>query len=403
MGTRGRFALVAFTGQLAFAAVAFLGSVVTARLLGPSAKGELTAWTLGTTTGALALAGPIPVGLGRGYLRGDRAGVVRAATLHGFLATVVVIVISGGLIALEVDAVPVLFCVLLAIPCTLVVQDLLVTLQAAKRAWLFQVIRLVSAAVFSLGALLLLLLRPSVRLDAAYALWGIAALLSLVVAIVIGIASLGRGRARSLREFASLGRGSYLAGLLDWLTVRVHQYFVLLIAGSYSLGIYSVAVNWAEVVQYAGYSMGQALFEEERTLDSTAVRRILARSAVILIVFSACVGIAGVLLVEVLFGQPFAAAKWPLLLFMPGTVARSLAYAGGQILLARGQGPRLSRISIVVLAFGALTWTVMTATLGVEGTAAATTLTYGLQFWLTWRALSVRLSPPSASHTSGEQ
>src|SRR4051812_45732336 len=87
--TRRSYALKALAGQAAFAGLAFVGSVLTARLLGPAAKGELTAWTLTVAVGGLVLAGSIPTGLARAFLHGDRTRL--RGTMHRhFVATVAI-------------------------------------------------------------------------------------------------------------------------------------------------------------------------------------------------------------------------------------------------------------------------------------------------------------------------
>src|SRR5215211_4478884 len=72
LGPRSRYAVASFAGQLGFALLFFAASVLAARLLGPAGKGEYTAWTLASVVVALALAGSIPVGLGRAYLGSER-------------------------------------------------------------------------------------------------------------------------------------------------------------------------------------------------------------------------------------------------------------------------------------------------------------------------------------------
>ena len=85
LGPRSRYALAATAGQFAFAAVAFIGSVLAARLLGPEGKGEYTAWTLGTVTAALALGGSVAVGLGRAYLHGALSAFLCESETRGGL------------------------------------------------------------------------------------------------------------------------------------------------------------------------------------------------------------------------------------------------------------------------------------------------------------------------------
>src|SRR5215211_7931685 len=134
LGRRSRYALALFAGQLVFALLLFAASVLAARLLGPAGKGEYTAWTLATMVVALALAGSIPVGLGRAYLGSERVALVRTALRHGAVALGVMVVAVTPAILLGVNEVALVACILVAVPATVASNDLLVVMQAAKRA-----------------------------------------------------------------------------------------------------------------------------------------------------------------------------------------------------------------------------------------------------------------------------
>jgi antigen flippase len=388
LGPRSRFALTSLAGQVVFALLFFAASVIAARLLGPAGKGEYTAWTLGSVTLAIALAGSIPIGVGRAYLRSERTALLPIALRHGALALGATALGVAPALLFGVDVAALVFCILIAVPATVATNDLLVVMQAAKRAWSLQGIRVVSAAIVAGGMLVLLIASPEDPLDIAFGLWAAAAVASASTAALITYRYLGtRPKPGPLRAFARAGGRSYLANLIDFLLLRVDQFIVIAISGPVGLGLYSVAVNWSEICWYVGAASGQAVFEDERTLGHDAARRILIRTAWILGLIALAVASAGYVLIAPIFGEAFEPARWVLLLMAPGVVAKGLAFVGGQILLARGSGWVLSRIMIGTLVIGLPSWAGLTYVFGIEGAAAATTAVYLIQKVLTLRAL----------------
>jgi O-antigen/teichoic acid export membrane protein len=165
----------------------------------------------------------------------------------------------------------------------------------------------------------------------------------------------------------------------SWAIRRLDQFVVAAIAGVPALGLYSAAVNLSEETEYAGIAIGQASFESERTLDDAAAKRILRMSALLLGAISVAVTVAGFFLIGPIFGDEFAEARWVLVLLAPGLVLRGPAIAGGQMMLARGQGRLLSRFMVVSVLFGLVVWSAGTLAWGINGAAFASSLVYVLQ------------------------
>jgi antigen flippase len=388
LGSRSRYALASLAGQLVFALLFFGASVLAARLLGPTGKGEYTAWTLGSVILAVALAGSIPTGLGRAYLQSERAALLPIAVRHGALTLGVVALGIIPAILLGVNSAALVFCILIAVPATVVVNDILVVMQAAKRPWSYQAIRIATAGIVVAGMTGLVITSPENPLDIAFGVWAVAALASGLAAALIAYRHLGARRRRgTLRTFGRLGGRSYFANLIDFLLFRVDQLIVVAIAGPLGLGLYSVAVNWSEICGYVGASIGQAAFEDQRTLGRDAARRILYRASWILSLMTIAVAFAGFVLITPIFGEQFEEARWALLLLAPGVVAKGLAYTGVQILQARGAGWVVSRIMMMTLVVGLPAWAGLTYVAGIEGAAGATTGVYLMQMLLTLRAL----------------
>ena len=385
--SRRRYALKAFIGQVAFSGIAFVGSVLSARLLGPSGKGALTAWLLVANFGALVLSGTIPTGLGRDFLAGEHRRVLPVTVAHGaaaFAASLLVAVPAAGA---GLDPITLGLLVVVTVPAGVVVQDLLVVLQAAKRPLLHHGLRIIGAFAFTAGLAGLYLHPVDDAFTAAAAFYALGAAASAVAAVVLARRRFGGGPRRSLRELSRLGRGSWTATLLDFALLRSDQWVVAALAGPGSLGLYSVAVNWAELGQYVGHSIGQALFEDERTLSRASARRILRTTGIYVTLLATLIAGAGFVLLGPIFGPEFESAKWALLFLTPGIPARTVGYAGAQMLLAQGRGTAVARITFLSVAVALALWTSGTFLFGISGAALASSLAYITQMLLIRRQL----------------
>jgi O-antigen/teichoic acid export membrane protein len=389
LGPRGRYATVSFFGYVAFAVVAFAGSVIAARLLGPSGKGEYTAWSTATTIGSLLLAGSLPVGLARAYLDSRRSLLLPAVLRHGAVALGIVGVCTVPALVAGVDAIPLITCILIAIPAGVIMTDALWLMQAAKRAGALNAIRIVNAGIYTGGIGLVAYVGASNQLDLAFGFWAAGSVGAALLSAALIFRNHGIGRGGRLRTFARRGRGAYGGLVIDKLLLRLDQLVVVALAGPFSLGVYSVAVNWSEISQYVGHSIGHAVFESQSTLGDSDVSRIRRRSWVLLSAVSLAVAVSGFFLIGPIFGDAFEEAKWVMLILVPGVIARGLGYTSGQILFARGQGRRVSRTLALALGAGLVTWPVCTHLFGIEGTAAASSGVYVLQMFLIHRELSV--------------
>jgi O-antigen/teichoic acid export membrane protein len=387
LGPRSRYALLSFGGQGVVYLATFVTALIIARVLGPEGKGEYTAWTLVTLFASLLLAGPISTGLGRAYLRDERDTIAANALAHGALALAGALALGAVALALGFDPLLVVTFIVVAVPANVIVLDLLVVFQAAKTPLRYQGVRALKAVVIAAGLGLVVLFAREETREWAFALWAAGTVAGATVALWMVGRIYGRRRGSRLREVGRLGRGSTTTNVVDWMLLRVDQFIVVGIAGSFQLGIYSVAVNFAEVALYAGQSVGLGLFEDERTLSRADTGRLLRKVMAVAVAITVGVVVAGLLLVEPLFGSAFADARLPLLLLAPGIAARGVAFAGAQILLARGQGGPLGRLMGAILVVALAATALGTVLYGIEGAAAASSLAYVLQGALVVRLL----------------
>ena len=109
-------------------------------------------------------------------------------------------------------------------------------------------------------------------------------------------------------------------------------------------------MNFSEVGQYLGNSIGQALFEDERTLAASSAGRLFRLTAL---------AVGGLCL-----------------------VVGAVGWAASQMLFARGGGPDVARVTLQTFAVALPMWVVGALVWDVNGVAAASAVTYGVQMVL---------------------
>jgi O-antigen/teichoic acid export membrane protein len=385
LGPRSRFAIAAFAGQAAFATIAFVGSVASARILGPAGKGTLSAWTVASTLVALVLSGAYPNGFARAYLLGRRETVIPTAAVHA--AAVSVICVLGAVVAAVAGADPVglLLFIVIAAPVSVFTNDLLVLLTAAKRPWIYHLPRIASGALFTVGVLIVFLAGHGDRHVVVWVLFAASAVVAAALYFILCARLIGLSRRTELAEMWRRGRGSWGASVADFLLLRCDQLILVLLVGPTALGVYAVSVNFSEVGQYLGNSIGQALFEDEQTLSSSASRRIFRLTAQAVGGLCVIVGVIAWFTVDPLFGDGFVGARTALLLLLPGIVARGVAWTASQMLFAREAGRDVARVVAITFVIAVPMWVVGALVAGVNGIAAASAAAYGVQMILVVR------------------
>ena len=102
---------------------------------------------------------------------------------------------------------------------------------------------------------------------------------------------------------------------------------------------------------------------------------------------STLVVLAGLVLIEPIFGAAFDDALTPLLLLARGMVRARRGYTASQMLLGRGEGRAASRVMLATLMYGLACWVPATWLWGIEGAALGTSIAYLLQAILTRAAI----------------
>jgi O-antigen/teichoic acid export membrane protein len=268
MATRKSFTATAaatFGTNIAVAVVSLLNVLVTARTLGPDGRGELALLTtIAILTASLSAFGLYEANANMGgrepELRGPLAAnsLVLALALGGVAAAAVAALVAvfpaiGG------GTDPALQALALAVIPVLILQSSLITLIQSQygfgvtnAAWLLA--PLTNLALNGTLAVLGLL-----TVGSAVVVWIVGQLVATALLVwhaVRGLPGVPRPDRRLARDMLSFGTRTHLGRVMTMGNYRLDQWFVGAIAGQRELGLYSVAVAWAEALFYLPTALG---------------------------------------------------------------------------------------------------------------------------------------------------
>jgi O-antigen/teichoic acid export membrane protein len=244
-----------FSTQVA-AAVLSLGNVlIVARGLGPSGRGDvvflITIAILSSQFASLSISESISIFAGR--RPGQRpalAGnaVVLAATL-GLAAVGVLVLLMIGFPGISPPVGPGLKALALAVVAPLILQEYLSRLAMAEYRFAIANVSFIVPAVVQIVLNALLYATGDLTVATAMLAWVAGWLVSLAVLLWgVGVrgAGFGRPNARLGSRMIAFGLKAHGSRSLTWGNFRLDQWLVGALAGTRELGLYSVAVAWAE-------------------------------------------------------------------------------------------------------------------------------------------------------------
>lgn len=384
-----------------FTVAAYMATtILTARVLGPSGRGELTLLTTISTL-AVTLSG-LGLGAAAAYLmaRGDlpRPVVLANSIVLGFLLGAVVV--AGGYIAVvfghvKLRGVPQtdLLIVLLMIPFTLVLTNIQAAFQGLQR---FLEYNLISVAQATLPFLLIGLAFLVFSTDVREAIIGTVASPVILAALFLLIAGGAIGlRWRLDRSFTraafSYGMRAYLANVLGLLGYRLDVFVVNHDRGNTAVGLYGIAVGIAERLWMPSQAVSTALFPRIAEERDENVRRgitpLVARNTFWLTALLALpLYLLSGAIVNLLFGSAFAHSAVALQAILPGIVAFSAARVLSSDLTGRGRPGLMSILTGVSVAVNFGLNLILVPRYGIVGASLASTFSYSLLLLLTLAA-----------------
>lgn len=379
------------------AALAVVGTtILTARVLGPSGRGQFSIATLlatvALTLGSSGLGAALTYHTARGE-RSKKAALGAAVTLGLVCGTIVVVVgycvIGIGQVTLRGVPEADLLIGLLIVPGAFVVTGLQSVYLGLQRFREFNALTIAQSAL------------PLALVSIAFALGGgvriaIAALAAspsaLTVWLVVRAARTMRLRWRLDRAYVrmlfSYGLRVVPANVLGLLGYRLDVFILDSYRGTTAVGLYGAGVVIAEGLWMPSQAVSIALFPRiagesdestRRAITPRVARNTLWLTAALALVLFLVSGP----LVKLMYSSSFAASAGALRALLPGIVAFSAARVLGNDLAARGRPLTNSVIAAISVAANIALNLVLIPRYGIDGAAWASSASYSVLFALT--------------------
>lgn len=380
-------------------ALTFGAAIIVARVLGPGGKGTfqlvVLTHTLLATLGNLGLASANSYLIAKGQYSFAEVGR-HAAWLGVGVGVGIFLLTAAGVRLVPTSLVPAeqRIYVLLAgalVPFALLTQFLNGALQGAGQIIWLNALTLAQALIYAAGTVVLLLIWP-LAVPGALAAFSLSTIFTGLLAALVTWRMAKHGTQLSsapsgwnsalVRRASGFGIRAYLASVVSFLNLRSDQFLLGYLAGTASVGQYSIAVTVAELILFFPRALSTALLpritgarpEDAGHMAASACRHTLGATLVGL------VGLAPfALLIPTIFGEQYRPAVAPCLLLAPGVAAFTLApvlstYFSGQL----GRPMISSSLSAFSLTIDlALVW-ILVPFLGVQGAALASAGAYGV-------------------------
>jgi len=384
--------------QIASYALNFCAGIIIARSLGPAGKGTLSLVVLSNVL--LLTASNLGLAAACSYMIARRGFSLGEVGRHAVLAGLGLGLITFSLTAVVVNFLPVTLVnpsqrvyVMLAaglVPLALMTQYLNGALMGAGQIIWLNGLTLAQAAINVTG-LVLFLLVLRLGLPGGLSAWTVTVVSTCLLTVAVTFWRARRlGRRSAVRttrwnralaaEGIRYGIRAYPAGVVSFLNLRSDQFLLGYLAGTASVGIYSVAVTVAELLLFFPRSLATALMPRITGADSVSAKH-MAASACRHTVGGALVSAVALvpigLLIPVLFGEAYRPSVVPFFLLLPGLGAYALApvlstYFSGQL----GRPIVTSLFAGMSLVLDVVLVWALVPRLGVSGAALASTLAY---------------------------
>ncbi|HEX2951018.1 MAG TPA: oligosaccharide flippase family protein [Armatimonadota bacterium] len=379
-----------FAGQGGLLLLGTLSSILAARLLGPTGKGQLVTATI--AAGVLGLL--TELGLRAAVIRVVAAGratwkegLATMMVLYGSLCVIVLPLANEFFVLFHQRLFPhiplyVLQIALAGIPIGLIEGSLTSTLighqhmPEVSAVWVMEKM----GVIFGLVVLVLVLgfgVTGAVVAQLAGVIIGITIALGLLSRLPGGVARIRFDLVGELLRFGSVWYGRNLATSLNY---RLDALLVFHFQGGFAAGLYAVAVSIAELLQYLPNTIDSVLFPNVSRGEAIAIEVRTAR----LSRFTVFVTVIGILLIALFgypviylfFGPSFTGGFPALLLLLPGMLALAQSKIIFSELLGRGYAKYPAIASWVALIATVTLDFLLIPTWGIIGAALASTVAY---------------------------
>ena len=358
--------------------------LITARLLGPAGRGELTAMILwpGFVAGLFTLGLQPAITYSLAARRGDPPCLKLVALLLTFCTGL--LAAGFGVLAVPIwlkgyspDVVVFAQWAMLLAPVTLLMQSVNAILVAKGEFRLYNRNKYVPPLISLIALTLLASCGHLSPFSAGLAVLGPP--LPLLVANLVWIVSTDRPRfsdpARSFRELLSYGLRSYGIHLATALTKEVDRVVLVTLVSPTALGLYVVAKSLAEPARMLPNAIVTVLFPEASRKTTTEAVALLARaswaSTTITCIVALGLAVVAPTLLVLLYGEEFAPAIGPFRILLISAVVAGLEWILAQALMSSGRPGLVTIMRFLSLLVSVGCILLLVPVLGVSGAALA--------------------------------
>jgi O-antigen/teichoic acid export membrane protein len=184
------------------------------------------------------------------------------------------------------------------------------------------------------------------------------------------------------RDQVRYGFQAHLGNIAQRMNLQMSTLILSSLAGAGAVGLFSVAVNMAQVLWYIPDSVGRILFPRVASSsreDANRVTALACRNTILLtLVASLALFLLGRRIILLLYTESFIDSVRPLFLLLPGIVALSISKVLTKYLSGIGKPYYNSTASILAFVANVPIMYLLVRSHGVGGAAAATSIVYGL-------------------------
>lgn len=191
----------------------------------------------------------------------------------------------------------------------------------------------------------------------------------------------GRPSGTLLGEELRFGGRAVVGTLAERLQFRADAFIVNALAGVRATGVYSVTSGLAETLWYIPNALGVVMFSRavDPNADAGRTAAVLTRTTLaVSLVLAIPAALLGPRFVRFVYGASFADAGVALRLIIPGVVAYSVVAILSRYLTGRGRPGTGTLVLLLGLGTNIAANLVLVPRFGINGAAAASSLSYGL-------------------------
>ena len=385
---------------------------VTARVLGPAQRGELSFLVLVPST--LTVIGSLGVEYGTYYLWHQEQGRLRSRLLG---AGAVVVSISGlffaGVGFLVVSwfepRTGVLSALLVALGTPLTITNAILTmaLMANRRVVAYNVSRLVGPMTYTI-AITMLWVTGVLGVKNAFLAWFGSVLLTVTTDLAL-VARMGsvipRWEIRTARRSIGYGLRSYVGTVAQYGTLQLDQGLLVVLAGNGALGLYYAAVSVGQVVLYLANNIASAMMGQLGGRSRVQQRRLavvaMSATAIGTAVTVALLMFLGGPVITLVLGRAYLPGLTALQILLPGLVCLATTRVMNCYFIAVGEARVFARAALASLIVTVVGDLLLIPEFQASGAALALTLAYGVM--AVWLLLTFRAHGRTASNVQDER